>query len=206
MIVKEAMSRVVHSCQSSQTLDDAARLLWDHDVGALPVLDGAGRLMAMLTDRDVCMAAYTQGKALRELPVYAARSQALFTCHCGDRLSTAERTMRVHQVRRLPVVDDAGRLVGMLSLADLARVSVASGKHGAPPHVDVTATLATVSRRRPEPAAPSLASHSRRETVPEQDAQVLRDSDRSQPPTRIQLPSLAQARSVRPLARGLRLP
>jgi len=203
MIVREAMSRLLHSCQSSQTLADAARLLWEHDVGALPVLDGAGRLTAMITDRDVCMAAYTQGKALRELTVESARSQALFTCHWGDRLSTAERTMRVHQVRRLPVVDDAGRLVGVLSLADLARVSVASGKHGAPSHVDVTNTLATVSsRRRPE----SLESDGRQDTVPEQDTQVLPDTDRSQPPARIHPPSLAQARSVRPLARGLRLP
>jgi CBS-domain-containing membrane protein len=96
------------------------RELWDHDIGALPVVDEAGLPIAMITDRDVAVAAYTQGQPPHQIRVHSAMSKAAFTTRIGDSLADAERLMRNHQVRRLPVVDESSRLVGVLSWSDVA--------------------------------------------------------------------------------------
>jgi CBS-domain-containing membrane protein len=127
MQVNEIMTREVQSCRPDDSLDRAAQLMWDHDCGCLPVCDGdgAGRTIGVITDRDVCMAALFQGKPLRELRVREAMAQQLLACQPQHSLEQAERTMRNARVRRLPVVDDRGALIGMLSLADIAREAVA---------------------------------------------------------------------------------
>jgi CBS-domain-containing membrane protein len=96
-------------------------MMWDQNIGAIVVTDNHERPLAVITDRDVCMAALTQGRALDAPLVSSAMSRTLYTCHVGDRVTAAERTMRTHTVRRLPVVDDDFRLVGILALSDLVR-------------------------------------------------------------------------------------
>lgn len=150
MRVRSLMSTAVHSCTSEQPLSQAARLLWEYDVGAVPVVDAAGRPVAMITDRDICMAAYLRGAPIAEIDVASAMSTDLFTCHVDDPLSEAERTMMTRQVRRLPVVDDDGKLVAVLSLNDivLARKTNALGKVKAFLRGDVVETLAAISKHR----------------------------------------------------------
>ena len=118
MNVEKIMTRSVMTCSPEDTLDRAAGLMWEHDCGCVPVTDADGRVLAMLTDRDVCMAAYTQGRALGEIRVRAAMSESCFAVSPRDPIVAAERVMREHQVRRLPVVSD-GRLVGLVSLTDI---------------------------------------------------------------------------------------
>jgi CBS domain-containing protein len=150
MRVRSLMSTAVYSCTSDQTLAQAARLLWEHDLGCAPVVDAGGRPVAMVTDRDICMAAYLRGTPIAEIDVASAMSSNLFTCHVDDPLSEAERTMMTRQVRRLPVVDDEGRLVAVLSLNDivLARKRTALSKVRAFLRGDVVETLAAISRHR----------------------------------------------------------
>jgi CBS-domain-containing membrane protein len=95
--------------------------MWENDCGCVPVVDAAGRVVGMLTDRDVCMAAYTQGRPLAEIPVSSAMSRSVVACGPDDTIATAEQRMRQHRVRRLAVVDDEGRIAGILSLSDIAR-------------------------------------------------------------------------------------
>jgi len=86
--------------------------------------------VAMITDRDVCMAAYTTGRPLTALHVYDAMSRELHTCEPGDSVADAEAIMRENQVRRLPVVDDAGNLAGSSrsrTSPALRKASAASG-------------------------------------------------------------------------------
>ncbi len=118
-IVSELMSREVHSVHLGDSLNAAARLMWEHEIGCLPVLSHDGHLVGLITDRDVCMGAYTTGKALHETTVDSAMSCRAVACRAHDSLHAAEELMRAHQVRRLPIVDDAGRLVGLLSIDDL---------------------------------------------------------------------------------------
>src|SRR5713101_5672906 len=121
MKVAELMVEEVTACSPDDALNRAAQIMWENDCGCVPVVDRAARLIAMLTDRDVCMAAYTRGGTLKDIRVSAAMSSELFACRPGDDLLDAHKMMRERQVRRIPVSDDTGRLVGILSLNDVAR-------------------------------------------------------------------------------------
>jgi CBS-domain-containing membrane protein len=111
----------------------------------------------MLTDRDICMAALFQGKPLHELKVADAMSRDIRVCDVDDRLADVEQLMRETKIRRVPVTDEAGGLVGIVSLVDLARAA-----HGAMTTLDPEAvseddvghTLAAICepRREPRPA------------------------------------------------------
>ena len=125
MRVEDLMTKQVQSCGPDDSLEHAAQLMWHHNCGCLPVCtgdgNGANRTVGMITDRDICMSALFQRRALRELRVSDAMAQQVLTCHSGDTLGHAEKVMRGGQIRRLPVLDDEGSLIGMISLADLAR-------------------------------------------------------------------------------------
>jgi CBS domain-containing protein len=123
MRVEQVMTRNVQTCGPHDRLERAAAIMWDFDCGVLPVVadEDPGHVVGMLTDRDVCMAAYTQGRTLREIPVASAMSQFLCSCRASDAVAVALKIMETNQVRRLPVVDADEHLVGVLSLADLGR-------------------------------------------------------------------------------------
>lgn len=142
MRVKELMSGDVKTCRPEDALAEAARIMWDHECGIVPVVDGEGRLAGVISDRDIAMAAYLQGRALHETVVSSAMSRAAYTCRPEDPLTQAEEVMRERQVRRLPVVDAKGRVVGLLSLNDLARAG--SLERGKVPLDEVGKTLAAI--------------------------------------------------------------
>jgi CBS domain-containing protein len=157
MTVEELMTREVASCSSSATLNTAARLMWEHDYGCAPVV-ADGRVVGMITDRDICMAAYTQDRPLSTLPVSHAMSKDVYSCSPDDPLAVAERIMRERRVRRLPVIDAKGHLVGILSLNDIARTFGRDGRPaaGGPRAREVASTLAAVCRpRRAKHGAPA---------------------------------------------------
>jgi len=120
MKVAQVMKQDVKTCRAQDTLNTAAQTMWDHDCGCVPVTDAEGHVVGMITDRDVCMAAYTRGQPLGALRIEEAMSAAVCTCRPEDTVADAEMMMRAHQVHRLPAVDDGGRLVGILSLNDIA--------------------------------------------------------------------------------------
>lgn len=146
MIVNDCMSRAPQRVRVTDRLDAAARVMWDHDCGFVPVLDGQDRLVGVLTDRDVSMAAYLQGRPLHELAVAAVMSQKVRTVRADDSLLTAMAAMQEFLVRRLPVVDAEGRLVGVLSSNDLVRHANAGHREVASEHV--LRTLAVVGKSR----------------------------------------------------------
>jgi CBS domain-containing protein len=123
MQVEKLMTKQVTSCSSSDTLQRAAQLMWDADCGCLPVCEanGVNRVVGVITDRDICMSALFQGKPLHELPVSGAMSKHLVMCKVGDAIAGVEKAMCEARIRRLPVVDDQGVLVGIIGLADIAR-------------------------------------------------------------------------------------
>jgi CBS domain-containing protein len=132
--VEDLMAVDVRTCGPDDTLNEAAHLLWEHDCGAVPVVAG-GRVVAMLTDRDICMAAYTQNRPLTEIPVSRAMSSELVWCAPDDSLDSALDAMRSAQVRRLPVVDPERRLKGLVSLNDIVRAASEPGSVVAPSDV-----------------------------------------------------------------------
>ena len=154
MNVFEVMTRRVFSCRRGDTLAAAAAVMWEHDVGCLPVLGDAEEVVGMITDRDICMAAYTRGERLTDVDVASVMSRGLHACGPDESVAKAEELMRLDRIRRTPVVDANGRLVGILSLADLAREALHQKrcKHGEVLDAEITTTLAAVSEPRPHRA------------------------------------------------------
>jgi CBS domain-containing protein len=123
MKVEELMTHNVRTCRSGDTLSTAAQLMWDGDCGCVPVIsdDGSKRVVGMLTDRDICMATHFRGCRPREIAVGDVMSTGVRAVGPSEDLADAEAIMRDAQVRRLPVVDGNQELLGIVSLADLAR-------------------------------------------------------------------------------------
>jgi len=153
MKVEQLMTRNVMVSTDSDTLNRAAQLMWDYDCGCVPVIsaDGDGALVGIITDRDLAMAAYTQGTPLNAIPVTTAMSRKVITCRVQDGISQAEALMRDNRVRRLPVLDKSGHLVGMLSLSDVAREAqreATAGRRAEVTEESVSETLATLCEPR----------------------------------------------------------
>jgi CBS domain-containing protein len=118
MLVKEAMSRDVKTVAPDQQIQEAARIMLDMDVGALPVGEN-DRLVGMITDRDIAVRAVAAGKA-PSARVRDVMSGKIMYCFEDEDTAHVARNMGDEQIRRLPVVDRDKRLVGILALADLA--------------------------------------------------------------------------------------
>jgi CBS domain-containing protein len=123
MDVRELMTSPVRTVGTDDTLNNAAKLMRDHALGCLPVVDAVGKLAGMLTDRDIALSAYETGEALWRLRVDESMKTPVYTVRPGDDISVAARVMRDHRVRRLPVIDESGSPVGMISLDDLSHAS-----------------------------------------------------------------------------------
>lgn len=121
MKIDKLIVKNVLTCYPEDDLSAPARGMWEGDCGSIPVVDSWSRVIGMITDRDICMAAYTQGKPLREIRVQDVMSKTVVSCKTTDSLEQAEELMRRNKVRRLPVLDAEKKLVGLLSLNDIAR-------------------------------------------------------------------------------------
>ncbi len=148
MKIEQVMSREVVVCTEHDSLNHAAELMWENDCGCLPVVavNGTGTLAGMITDRDIAMAAYIQGKSLAAIPVSEVMSRTVAVCQAGDEVKQVEALMRDNQVRRLPVLDAKQKLVGIVSLNDLARRAAATHEQRA--IGGVVETISAVSRPR----------------------------------------------------------
>jgi len=155
MNVHDVMTDRVESCQPGTDLAEAAMVMWRNDCGAVPVQDpSSGKLEGVITDRDICMALATTGRRPGERVVSEVMAREPLTVHPDDDLEAVLETMRRGRVRRLPVVSDDGKLVGMLSINDL--ILRAGRPHGRTKSVvpadDVLETLKAICRHREETA------------------------------------------------------
>jgi CBS domain-containing protein len=143
---RSLMSTHVRACSPDDSLAQAAQLMWNNDCGAIPVL-ADDKVLAVITDRDVCMATFTQGRPPSQLQVKDAMSKQLFSCAPDASIASVLATMADKHVRRLPVVSGDAKLVGIISLADVARWA----KSLTSPAVDaaLTETLGAISGHAP---------------------------------------------------------
>lgn len=146
MQVKELMTRDVEACRAEETLHRAAQIMWDRDCGIVPVVDGERRVVGVLTDRDICMATYTKDARPSAIRVGDVMSRDVQSCGPDDSLADAEAAMKLRHVRRVPVIDGQAKLVGLLSLNDLAREAARAPakKHAGVAAGDLVETLASV--------------------------------------------------------------
>ena len=144
MKIKELMTSDVKSCGLDTNLAAAAKIMWEEDCGAVPVTDGSGHVVGVITDRDICIAGATRARTEGDIPVREVLSESLYTCAPGDDARTALETMRQRQVRRLPVVDNGGHLTGIVSIHDIA-MHARSGKGADIPAEAVIDTLLAIT-------------------------------------------------------------
>jgi CBS domain-containing protein len=146
MKVRDLMRRIPRHTMPAESLASAGRTMAEAGVGVLPVTDTNRRVVGVLTDRDVCCALAREDRRPSELCVGEVAASPPHTCQAGDELSAALATMRLHAVRRLPVVDADGRLDGLLSLDEVVVAThvVAGDDLGGPAYAEVVATLQAI--------------------------------------------------------------
>lgn len=119
MKVREAMHQGARWVSPETTVPELARLMREHDIGAIPIGDN-DRLIGMVTDRDIVCRALADGRDPRTLTARQIMTPGIVFCRDEEDLDDAARIMEEKQIRRLPVIDGNKRMVGFLSLGDLA--------------------------------------------------------------------------------------
>ena len=119
MKVKDVMMRTPYACHLETNLGTATELMWKGNCGFLPVLDSVGKIRAVLTDRDICIALGTRNVLAGCITVGEIVHEQLFTCRADDNIHDVLRIMREGRVRRLPVVTSEAKLVGIVSMHDI---------------------------------------------------------------------------------------
>jgi CBS domain-containing protein len=153
MTVSELQTSAVKTCGQDTDLATVAKLMWDGDCGAVPVVTHDRKVIGMITDRDICIAAATRARTPAEIRAREVISgNGVHACKPDDDVRVALRTMRKHRVRRLPVVDQQQRLSGILSLNDLA-IHTSSTLPGTVPAQEFLETLQAICAHEHRTAA-----------------------------------------------------
>lgn len=117
----EIMKKEVECLSPKSTIEDAAVRMRDKNVGFLPVCDPSKKVLGTLTDRDVVIRCIA-GKKPTNTPVEAVMSREVVACRPQDDIQRAEQLMAQHAKSRIMCLDDTGKLVGVISLSDIAQV------------------------------------------------------------------------------------
>jgi CBS domain-containing protein len=140
----DAMTSDVTTVRPGDSIEHAARMMLRCDCGALPVTDPLGRLLGMVTDRDIAVRLVAQGADTKAATVGDCMTSHTFACYAEDPLEACMRQLARHQIRRIPVVDDLDRVIGIISQSDIARIA---GSHsGSGERRAVTDVLYAISR------------------------------------------------------------
>ena len=150
MKVKDVMMATPASCDSEANLGAAVEILWNRNCGILPVVNTKGKVIGVVTDRDLCIALGTRNRLPGEVTVSQVASAKVLTCKPDDDIREAMNTMAQARVRRLPVVNAEGILEGILSMDDVVLRSEAEIA-GKAPDLSFDAVVGTLKKLyRPE--------------------------------------------------------
>ena len=152
MKIKHVMTKDPTCCLPSDTAQRAASIMRDEDAGVVPVIDNeGGKVVGIVTDRDLCMNVIAEGRDPRTTHVEDCMTAAVVSCSAQDSVDKATELMRENQIRRIPVVDEERRLVGIVSMADIVgRADVRTS--------ETHETLKTVSAPTAQPSKPRAKS------------------------------------------------
>lgn len=128
MKVKECMCNDVCCIKPETKIQEVAKLMSENHIGCIPVCDNNNSVCGIVTDRDILLRCVACNKDTHETPVSDIMSTNVCTCKENDEMTNAQSKMGEHQIRRLPVCDDENRIVGILTLGDLAQNDHTIGK------------------------------------------------------------------------------
>jgi CBS domain-containing protein len=120
MKVRDVMHKGVVSIEPDATLAAVAAKMREHDIGCVPVCEKIGKPLGMITDRDITLRAFASGKDVAKLAAKDVMTPDLVYCQASEEAEDAMRIMESKQIRRLPVLDESNKLVGMLALGDIS--------------------------------------------------------------------------------------
>jgi CBS domain-containing protein len=120
MRVKDVMTAEPVCCRLSDTAQEVAKILRDEDIGSVPIVSEERKLEGIITDRDLCCTIVAEGLDPRTTSINNYVTRNPLSCRADDDLDDCERAMQKNQIRRIPVVDDQERCIGVVSQADLA--------------------------------------------------------------------------------------
>jgi len=153
MIVRDLMKTSPTTCTPAMNLAAVTELLWSAGCGALPVVDSGGKIVGIITDRDICVALGTRNQRPSELVAEHVMTRHVAVCEAGDEIHDALKAMRAAKVRRLPVVNGVGSLEGILCLSDLIVHARHDGHRQSLTYEDVMVTLKDIHSRHRAAAA-----------------------------------------------------
>lgn len=145
MKVRDIMTQPARTCTADTTVAVAGRRMQDGLCGSLPVIDSRGKLVGIVTDRDLFLLTAGTRRSASNVNVHEAMTKTVVTCGPNEELSAALAIMRAHGLRRLPVVDLDGHLLGLLSIDDIVRWGINGNGVTA---ADVVNTLSDIVARR----------------------------------------------------------
>ena len=157
MQVKNIMTPDPKAIWLTQSLTDAARLMWENDCGVLPIIKDGRSVVGLITDRDICMAATMNARNPSAMSVEEVMTGEVFSVTPEDHIDQALQLMRDHQVHRLPVISEEGELQGILSLNDVV-LNAKSEEDDAIADGDIVTTLQAICQHRLPMQASSVAS------------------------------------------------
>ena len=158
MKVKEVMTPDAKAIWLTESLTDAAKLMWENDCGVLPIIKDGRKVIGMITDRDICMAVAMRDTNPSGVSVEEVMTGQVYAVNPEDDIHEALQKMRDHKIRRLPVVDAEGELEGILSMNDVV-LKANSGAGDSIKYKDVVKTYQAICHRPiPEVASSAAAT------------------------------------------------
>jgi CBS-domain-containing membrane protein len=140
MKVKDVMTPDAKAIWITESLAAAAKEMWENDCGALPIVKDGRKVVGMITDRDICMAAAMRDRNPSAISVEEAMNRIVYAAEAEEDIEQALQTMREHKVRRLPVLNLDGELLGIVSMNDIVLKAKGNGKQAEIDYADVVKT------------------------------------------------------------------
>ena len=157
MKVKEIMTPNAKAIWLTESLSDAAKLMWENDCGVLPIIKDGRKVIGMITDRDVCMAVAMRDTNPSCISVEEVMTGQVYAVDPEDEIGQALQAMREHKIRRLPVVNLQGELEGILSMNDIM-LKANGATADSLKYKDVVKTYQAICQHHAREAASSAAS------------------------------------------------
>ena len=158
MKVKDVMTPDARSIWITGSLADAAKEMWYNDCGVLPIIKDGRKVVGLITDRDICMAAAMRDRNPSKISVEEVMNATVYAAGPEEEIEQALHKMREHKVRRLPVLNPEGELEGILSMNDIVLHARGSGKKPEIDYADVVKTYEAICQH-PLPATRAASAN-----------------------------------------------
>lgn len=145
MKVKKVMTKSVSVCGEDDNLAKAVQFMWQRDCGIVPVVNKKSKVVGTITDRDVAVSVFLQNKAASLIRIGDVINGKVLTCSSKDKIEKVLKTMRKHQIKRLPVIGKKDKLEGIISITDILLASNKDKKL----QKKVLKTLEAIAKPRP---------------------------------------------------------